>query len=148
MMETPKQIEVARSFIGRPFMHQQRAFAGIDCAGLIKVVGDRTGQSFEDVSAYRAEPNKGALRAAVRRNLGEPVWEEIEGKRVPRLYVGGVALLKFVREGTHLAFIGNYLYGGFSIIHAYESGANGKVVETRLDSKWRSKIEEVYAWPA
>lgn len=67
-------------------------------------------------------------------NLGNPVIDEIR--------VGDVCLMKFTNQPHHIALIGDYVHGGFSLIHA--DGNERKVVEHRLDKVWESRIIERY----
>jgi len=72
----------------------------------------------------------------VQKNLGLPVIGELQ--------VGDIALMKFSTEPHHLGIIGDYVHGGFSLIHA--DGTKKKVVEHRLDDTWKSRIIEFYRW--
>jgi hypothetical protein len=54
-------------------------------------------------------------------------------------------LMRFEGDPTHLAIVGEHPEGGLSIIHAY--AFSRKVVEHRLDEKWRSFIVAAYTMP-
>lgn len=142
-MNTPLHIEEARKLARAkvPFLHQGRTKAGVDCAGTIMVAGYNTGRFFIDIPAYGTTPDRDQLRDALRQNLGDPRADKRD------MEVGDVALIYFHREPHHVALIGDYVYGGFTLIHAY-SGGPGHVIEHRLDDKWMSRIVEVYPWPA
>lgn len=88
----------------------------------------------QDLKYYGREPHKDGLRQIVQLNLGQPVNDEMRA--------GDVCLMKFSTQPHHIALIGDYPYGGFSLIHC--DGNEGKVVEHRLDSVWKSRIVERY----
>lgn len=141
-MPTPAHIIAARKLVLKtPFMHQGRSAEGSDCAGVAVIAGKETGCEFEDLTAYAAEPSNDRLRQIIRKNLGMPRADKRD------MQVGDLAVISWVRAPHHIALIGDYLYGGFSLIHAYSNGP-GMVVENRLDDKWFKRIVEVYAWPA
>jgi len=56
-----------------------------------------------------------------------------------------VVLIRFQRNPHHLALVGDYLYGGLSLIHA--DSTLGRVVEHRLDEVWRRLIVAAFAVP-
>jgi hypothetical protein len=148
-MTVPAHIMEARKLVAArvPFLHQGRTADGLDCAGAIDLVGARTGVQFDGISAYEAEPSNDQLRTILRKNLGEPRLD----KRL--MQIGDVAVIRWVREAHHVALIGDYVHGGFSLIHCYAgspragSRGSGHVVEHRIDDKWLSRIMEVYPWP-
>ncbi len=55
---------------------------------------------------------------------------------------GDLLLMRFEQEPQHLAIVGDYEFGGLSIIHAYAQAR--KVVETRLDDVWLSRVVVAY----
>lgn len=142
-MATPVHILAARQLVEKrtPFLHQGRSSEGSDCAGVAVIAGQSDGIEFEDVQAYAREPSNDTLRQIVRKNLGMPRANKMD------MQVGDLAIISWVREPHHIALIGDYLYGGFSLIHAY-TGGKGLVVEHRMDEKWLKRIVEVYQWPA
>lgn len=123
-----------------PFLHQGRSDEGTDCAGVAVMAARADGIEFEDLQAYAAEPSNDKLRQIVRKNFGLPRVD----KR--NMQVGDLAIIAFHRAPHHIALIGDYLYGGFSLIHSY-SGGPGHVTEHRLDDRWFKMIVEVYPWP-
>lgn len=127
-------IASARSYLGVPFRHRGRTSAGLDCAGLVWCAYRDNGVILPDIRIYGREPYKNGLERVVEAGFGAPL------ERGPE--VGDMILLRFEREPHHLAFVGDYLHGGLSMIHAY--GNAGRVVEHRLDEAWRGKIVSVY----
>lgn len=60
--------------------------------------------------------------------------------------MGDLCLMKFSEQPHHIGLIGDYVHGGFSLIHA--DGGQMKVVEHRLNELWESRIIERYRWSA
>jgi hypothetical protein len=111
----------------------------VDCLGLLVLSLAAAGYDVSrDRVDYGREPWRDGLRQALQSHFGAPVtpWR-----------VGDVALIKWdnQQEPAHLGILGDYPYGGFSLIHAYSAVA---VTEHRLDEVWRKRIVEVYRpWP-
>lgn len=62
------------------------------------------------------------------------------------LRVGDVVLMRFTVEPHHVGIIGDYPYGGFSLIHT--SGHSRKVIEHRLAPDQIRRITHVFRKPA
>lgn len=127
-----KQVEIARSLLGVPWVHQGRDPAvGIDCIGLLLLCFNATDDT---VYGRDADPDLFVERAEF--HLGPPVEDE------PR--VGDVVLMGFGHKGAirHIGVIGDYVHGGLSIIHT--DSIVGRVVEQRFDDKWRVRVRKVY----
>jgi len=129
-------VSAARAYIGVPFRHRGRSATRLDCAGLaIRALRDAGRVVAFDIRHYGQEPWRDGLRQAVQANMGPPVDDAPQP--------GDVLLMRFnTDQPHHIAIAGDYLYGGLSIIHAYAEV--GRVVEHRLDDRWRSRIVEVY----
>jgi cell wall-associated NlpC family hydrolase len=127
-------VQTARQYLGVPFRHRGRTFAGLDCAGLLWRSYADHGVILPDIRIYGREPHKNGLEAAVVAAFGVAL------DRAPE--PGDILLMRFEREPHHLGLVGNYAHGGLSLIHAY--GTAGKVVEHRLDDTWRGRIVAVY----
>lgn len=127
-----RQVELARSLLGVPWKHQGRDPAvGIDCAGMLLLSFE-----VEDDTVYGRNPHAGLFEQRCEAHLGPPVDDE------PR--VGDVVLLGFGVAGVarHIAILGDYIYGGLSIIHT--DSVVGKVVEHPFDDKWKRRVRAVY----
>jgi cell wall-associated NlpC family hydrolase len=127
-----KHVETARSLLNVPWVHQGRDPAiGIDCAGLVLLAFE-----MHDPTTYGRHPHAGLFEQRCEHHLGPPVDDE------PR--VGDVVLLGFGRRGPsrHIGIIGDYIYGGLSIIHT--DSVVGRVVEHPFDDKWRRRVRKVY----
>lgn len=134
--ERAQFIAQARKLLGVRFRHMGRSARGVDCAGMLLVAMLAAGRPIADSAAYGREPHDQILRGMLVENLGEPIADKRD------LRVGDVPLMVFDGEPSHCALIGDYLYGGLSVIHAYATVR--KVVEHRLDDTWRDRIVEVW----
>lgn len=130
-------IAEARTYVAEAvrFRHQGRSRRGVDCAGLLLVSMAAIGRPIVDLDAYGREPLGGELRAMMVANLGEPVPKA-------EMWPGDVVLMRFLGEPSHVGLIGDYLYGGLSLIHTFAQVR--KVVEHRIDSEWNDYILEVF----
>jgi len=136
---TTKQeiVRLARETLGTPYQHQQRVNGlALDCAGVPVYVGLKLGLKFEDITDYGKMPNPEQMRAALDKTL-----VRINKKS---LQPGDVVWIRFQREPQHLAIVGDYPFGGLSLIHATNGAGLDRVVEHRLDEAWLSRI--VAAW--
>lgn len=127
-----KQVEIARSLLGVPWVHQGRdPTVGIDCIGLLLLCFNAT-----DDTVYGRDADPELFEGRAEFHLGPPVDDEPQ--------VGDVVLLGFGHVGRirHIAIIGDYPYGGLSIIHT--DSIVGRVVEQRFDNKWRVRVRKVY----
>ena len=126
-------IAIARETIGTPYQHQQRINGvAMDCAGVPVYVARRIGLPVDDVLGYGRQPMPDEMRRVLADHL----------VRVPteRLQIGDVVWMRFRGEPQHLGIVGDYIYGGFSLIHAYNGAGIGEVIEHRMDHAWRSRI--------
>ena len=135
--ETAAFIAEARTYLDPPvrFRHQGRSHRGVDCAGLLLASMASVGRPIADLPAYGREPLGDGLRSMLIANLGEPVPKD-------EMRPGDVVLMRFRGEPSHVGLIGDYVYGGCSLVHAYAMAR--KVVEHRLDEEWAGYITEVY----
>jgi cell wall-associated NlpC family hydrolase len=125
-------VEAARGFLGARFRHQGRSPAGLDCAGLVILVGRSVGAlpGDLDVTAYARRPDGRSLVDHCRRHLDE--------LHLGELSMGDVAVFKIETDPQHLAIVGDYPGGLLSMIHAY--APSHRVVENRLDEGWRAQL--------
>lgn len=118
-------VEIARSYIDTPFHHQGRVpGVGLDCVGLVICVARELGKLPPDfdVTGYARQPDGAMLMHHLHEHLIE----------IPQncMMVGDVVCVAFDKHPQHVGLLGDYLYGGFSIIHA--ATKHKRVVETRL----------------
>ena len=131
-------VQEARSWIGTPFHHQGRVKgAGVDCVGLVIGIAKHFELSEFDTTNYSHIPDGEVLQALCEEHMVRINLVDLE--------VGDVLLFRFNERPQHLAIVGDYPYGGFSIIHAYSVAK--KVVETRLDEYWNDLIVAAYRLP-
>ena len=129
-MDSNALIADARAWVGVPFRHQGRSRSGIDCIGLLRELAAAHGYTDHDETGYSRLPFDGRMRAVLTQYLDS----------VSDLLAGDVVLMSFAGAETHVAL---YTERG-TIIHAYQP--RGKVVEHRLDDKWRRRIVGIYRW--
>lgn len=125
-------VAAARAALGTPFLHQGRTAGwGLDCAGVLVLAARSMGHTPDEPPAYARMPHDGLLESWVDR---QPFLVRIERAA---MRAGDLLLMRFAAEPQHLA-----LYADPTIIHAYQGV--GRVVEHRLDDKWRRRIVRVY----
>jgi NlpC/P60 family putative phage cell wall peptidase len=142
-------IPQARTWLNTPFHHQgRRKHEGCDCIGLIIGVVAELGVPSRyahadgrpvllaefDERDYAREPDGLRLRAELLKHL-TPVPNEA-------MQVGDILLFRFRENPQHVAFLGDYPGGGFSLIHCYQSA--GRVVEHFFDEGWRKRLVGVF----
>lgn len=133
-------VAIARETLGTRYSHQGRVNGlALDCAGVPVHVARRLGMSFEDITNYGRLPVPAEMRRVLDANL----------VRVPRaeMQIGDVAWIRFQAEPQHFGIVGDYVHGGFSLIHAYNGSGLRKVVEHRLDEQWAARIVAVWRFP-
>ena len=138
-----RAVEIARGWIGTPYVHQGSAKgAGADCLGLIRGVWrELYGTEPERPPPYTADwgeiggTGQGPLLAAALRNLVAAGAESGPGE----------GLLFRMRAGAVAKHLGILASGGDSFIHAYERHG---VVESPLSAPWRARIVARFCWPA
>jgi len=139
-MKAQLLVDTARELLGTPWQHQGRVGGlALDCAGVPVYVGKKLGVSLEDFTNYGRLPVPIEMKAALDKNLIRVGKNEMQ--------LGDVAWIRFDRAPQHLALIGNYLYGGFTLIHAYNGAGLNRVVEHRLDDMWLARIVGVWRYP-
>ena len=147
-------IITARKYLEMPFRSQGRGipgsrFASIDCGGLLVCVGedlglkDKLGVPFlrTDYSARGPQPIKDELQT------------ECDLRLIPKkkneMAAGDVVTLRAPHAIAHCGIISDFPQGGgkFGMIYAYPVRGVMKIVETRLDERWQSRIVGVFSWP-
>lgn len=129
-------VDAARGWLGVRWRHQGRDRDGVDCGGLLAVSLAEIGRMPADKRAYGRVPKDGWLEHTLEDNFGP-------ADPAGRLRFGRVAVFHFGEgEPDHVGIIANHRQGGLGVIHAYAPWR--KVVEHRLDDRWRKRITEVY----
>jgi cell wall-associated NlpC family hydrolase len=140
MTTTAEIVAIARETLGTPYQHQQRINGvALDCAGVPMHVAVRLGVPIQDVVGYGRQPMPTEMRHALDNNL----------TRVPRhqMQPGDVVWIRFGLQPQHFGVVGDYLYGGLSLIHAFNAPGVNKVVEHRIDEGWQARIVGVWRFP-
>lgn len=125
-------VTAARAALGTRFRHQGRVPGrGLDCVGLVAVVGRELGLTDYDVIDYARLPDERAMRAHIDAAGLAPV---------DRAQPGDVALMRFTRAAQHVGILTET-----TLIHAWMQA--GRVVEHRLDASWRNRIVTTFSFP-
>lgn len=141
-MKGAQIVAIARELLGTAYGHQGRlAGVAVDCAGVPVHVWNRLGLPLDasHPARYGRLPVPTEMREQLDRHL----------VRVPRadMQIGDVVWIRFQVEPQHLAIVGDYVHGGFSLIHAHNGSGLRKVVEHRLDETWAKRIVAVWRFP-
>lgn len=129
----------ARTHVGTPWVHQGRTPGhGLDCAGLVIVVARSLGLVAEDfdVNGYTPAPDGSMLR-----------WCDEHMQRLRDLELGAVLVLATRDQPQHLGIVGDYLHGGWSLIHACNAAKPPRVIETRLMFATNMRLRGIYCMP-
>lgn len=133
-------VRLARETIGTPYQHQQRVNGvALDCAGVPVYVGIKLGIPFDDVADYGRIPKPDEMRTKL-----DSVLVRINKNE---MRPGDIVWIKFQIDPQHLGILGDYYLGGLSLIHATNGGGLNRVVEHRLDDKWRNRIVAAWRYP-
>jgi len=128
----------ARTWVGTPYRHHGRNKYGLDCCGLIVVVGNKFGLvEYEDMW-YGPMPDGVQLIAECNKVFGKPL---------NRLVAGGVAVMWMSKRNMpqHMGIIVPYRKTELGLVHSYQT-FNG-VREHRLDEMYQRRIVAVYGYP-
>lgn len=134
-----KTVEIARSYVNTPYHHQGRLkYHGVDCVGLLVCVAREVGYIDEnwDILGYDSQPDGISLMKYMREVFSEIPKEEMQP--------GDFISVSFDKYPQHVGILGDYKYGGLSLIHA--SGKHMKVVETRLLFTDNMKFEGAFRY--
>jgi cell wall-associated NlpC family hydrolase len=85
-------IEIAKSYIGLPFVHQGRSKdTGVDCVGLLVCLGQEMGYpDLKDAEAYRRIPSANVIRSILGQNCDEISVEEAKEGDIYLMRLGGI----------------------------------------------------------
>lgn len=145
-MTVPRQdiVMVARSYIGTPWHHMGRTPGhSLDCAGLLICVARELGvvQPDFDIPAYTQRPDGHSFLE----------WCDQHMTKIPQadMGFGDVIVTKLDLAPQHMGIVGDYRYGGFSIIHSCNarSVVPSRVIETGLVFSRVMKFVAAYQLP-
>jgi cell wall-associated NlpC family hydrolase len=124
-------IAEARSYVGVPFRHQGRDRRGLDCVGLVLVVGQTLGlfPRALDLARYGRLPS-GELMLRVQEHC----------RPLAAAQPAALVIVAWTRVAAHVA-----LCTGPTLIHAYQSV--GCVVEHGYRARWLRMTHSAWALP-
>lgn len=132
-------VEFARSMLDVRWRHRGRTCRNVDCVGLVVLALRHAGIVAEDRQFYGREPKEDRLREELRRQFGSPAAAPA---------VGHVALFRGKVYPLHVGILGNYRFGGLSLIHASNEPGLGpmgpRVVESRFAGEWKRRFIESF----
>ena len=135
-------VDAARETLGTPYRPRARINGlAIDCAGVPVYAAQKLGIPTEPFVPHGRLPIPLEMRAQL-----DSLWTRVAKSQ---MQIGDVAWIRMIETGEtqHLGIVGNYCFGGFSLIHAYNHCGLDRVVEHRLDGQWFSRIVGVWRFP-
>lgn len=126
-------VEEARKWLGTPYHHQGRVLGhGVDCYGVIEMVGRTLGVPIPQGITYSRIPNEEEL-------IG---YMDGYAQRIPleSAAMGDIIILPFKFKMRHMAILTDK-----GMLHAYEP--EGRVIEHAVDAKWRRLFRRAYQYP-
>ena len=132
-----KVIELARTYLGVAWRHQGRTRHGIDCAGLVLLVGKELELLAPelDVIGYARRPNKFTFLVPFRENMNE--------KPLAEARCGDVLIFADGPYPCHTGFL-TEKYNVPHFIHAY--AGMRKVLEQPYDERWKGKATHCFEY--
>jgi cell wall-associated NlpC family hydrolase len=124
-------IAEARKWIGTRWVHQGRSPMGVDCAGMVVLVGQALGLRAEDMLGYRRSPDGVLFREHI---IKQTTFE-------PQPRPGSIGLFREAAFPTHTGIFATDSEGNLTLIHAYMP--HGKVMEERFIHEWTEKLVAV-----
>lgn len=121
-------VETVRNYKDTPFAHMQRTPGiGLDCAGVLICAGRDLGLVAPDfdVPPYTQQPDGHSMLEWLQAFMGAQVSRA-------NMQVGDAVVIRTDVDPQHLGVLGDYPYGGFSIIHAANNATPPRVLEQRL----------------
>jgi cell wall-associated NlpC family hydrolase len=124
-------VNLARSYVGTKYRHQGRTREGIDCAGLVILVGNELGLINYDTDGY------------LRKSTGRQIFQYFKDSGMEQistsdLKLGDVILTRDSIFPCHCAIICTHdLPSSSRIVHAYAK--RRQVVEEYMNAEWINK---------
>lgn len=131
MIKREDVIAEARKWIGTRWVHQGRSEHGVDCAGMVIMVGQALGLPAEDLQGYRRSPDGVVFR--------EHIFKQTTFEAQPR--PGSIGMFREARYPTHTGIFGLDAEGRLTLIHAYMP--YGRVMEETFTHEWPRKLVSV-----
>jgi hypothetical protein len=126
----------ARRYVqaGTRWRHKGRTETGLDCVGLLVVVGQQFGMTINDLADYSAFPN-GTLEDHLKAHFDVVAPPYLPGQAV---------LLTDDHMPCHVGILGQQ-YGQLTLIHA--SISRRRVFEEPLTTQWRARMRCLLEFP-
>lgn len=139
----------ARSWVGTPWHHMAHLKGvGCDCIGFLRGVATARGIVDKDVSRW---PNVQRFLRYTGAPDGKLLREACETYLTPitkaDMQIGDVILVSVNEHPQHLGILGDYRYGGFTIIHATNDSRLMRVVEMRLMFSKHFRFDSAFRFP-
>jgi NlpC/P60 family putative phage cell wall peptidase len=130
-------VECARSWLSTKWQHQA-SLKGVacDCAGLVAGVAREVFAMQTELPTYGHTPFRRTMEAVCRKYLTQIPAQDAAP--------GDIVLIAWDRDAHHMAIVSD-LNGALGIIHSYAQAR--KVVENRIDEKWRERIVAAFRFP-
>jgi len=138
-------IASARGWVGTKFRHQASVKGqGCDCAGLVRGVMVEAGAFPADYKTYLPKDFLAYSRSpdGSMRSVCDGLFEPINNPEP-----GDIGLFKWFKFPQHLAFFGDYMHGGLSLIQALGPTYPNCVFEIRFDESWKRRMVQAYRIP-
>lgn len=143
-------VATARAWLDTPFHHQAaRRGVGADCIGVVSGVAADHGMP--EAAAWRADARfRGYGRLPLPAKLLEACDQYLDRVRIADVAPGDILVFVVSRKDTdprepmHFAIVSGV--DPLTIIHGWAMA--GKVVENRVDEKWRRRILRAYRYRA
>lgn len=131
MIAGEKFAELARAWVGVPFLHQGRTRRGVDCIGFVCALLDDAGECelIRHLPVNYSRAPQAELLEGLKRNA----------VRLPGPVPGAVALIKWPRS-KHPSHVG--IIAGANIIHSYQRV--GRVVEHGFREPWPARTDSFW----
>lgn len=137
MVSADMIVAEARSWVGTPFRHQQRAKGhGVDCIGLVVGVARALGLPLQDRTDYARMPDGVTLGAELARQFDAVAEADMRP--------GDVLLFAMSKLPRHVAIYVGEVDGHPRMVHA--TSLVDKCVEVTLDKTWRHALRGVYRY--
>lgn len=122
MIQRHAIVEEARKWLGTKWVHQGRNKFGIDCAGLLCVVGWGLGIDVKDKKGYQRVPDKAGFIAHLR--------SELTQGNVRAIKDGSVGVFT---QSLYPCHTGIFCWNGGQLYLIHSTASRRKVVEEKLD---------------
>jgi cell wall-associated NlpC family hydrolase len=133
-------VNIARKYVGTPFVHQGRSPHGVDCLGLLIMVANELNLHGRDGLPLVAHDNLNYSRNPDTENLLNKLCACLTPKITPE--IGDIGLFKIDGNAQHLAIISDYNNDNLGLIHAYQNV--NAVVEHNFSQNWKNRLVQLF----